>query len=66
MSSHEVLHSRASYFKTGEEIGNHLMNRYRGETVQLYEDKKEHRFNVRYGTVFLIATCLLDWYVCSM
>ena len=31
-----------------------------------YYDQKDNRQNVRFGIVFVIGTCILDYYICSI
>ena len=60
----ELVASRLKYFDEGNRIGTSMMNSYTGERRLVYSDKREFRENMRYGAVFFVATCLLDWLVC--
>jgi hypothetical protein len=64
MPSHDIIVSRRKYFQEGDEVGNIFMNRYIQSIRQMYEDRREWQGIRRNGFLFMIATCLLDWFVC--
>jgi len=61
-----VLRSRMLYFPEGSTISYSMLHGFIASTRLLYEEEKENRRNIRYSIVFIIGTCLLDWYVCIM
>ena len=61
-----ALKSRQQYFKEGETIASLFLSHVIATTRVHYHDKKEMRSNVRNGTMFIIGTILLDWYICSI
>lgn len=61
-----VLKSRVLYFSEGSTTSQNMFNGFIANTRILYEEERESRRNFRYGALFIIGTCLLDWYVCIM
>lgn len=54
------------YFKEAEDIGHKFISDLIGERRMYYEDNREFSSTIRYGVVFVICTCMIDWYICMM
>jgi hypothetical protein len=66
MTSQQLQKARRDYYEGGTEVGLQFMRDYVGARNQYYNDKAENRQTLRRGAVFFVATCLLDWLVCTI
>jgi hypothetical protein len=66
MTVPQLLKARREFYEGGTEVGLQFMRDYIGTRNAYYNNKAENRQTMRRGALFLVATCLLDWLVCSI
>lgn len=66
MSAAQLTKARRDFYEGGTEVGQQFMRDYVGHRQAHYNDKAENRQTLRRGAVFFVATCLLDWLVCTI
>lgn len=66
MTATALMKARRDFYEDGTEVGQQFMRDYVGDRNSYYNDKAENRTTLQRGVVFIIATCLLDWLVCTI
>jgi hypothetical protein len=61
-----LMKGRRLHFKEAEEISHKFLSDLTANRRQHYHDKKEFRETMMMGAAFLIVTCFVDWYVCTV
>jgi hypothetical protein len=62
----DICVARLQYFEEGNSIGKQFMDSYIAERRVKMHESEETRQNIRLGFFFLVATCFVDWYLCTI
>jgi hypothetical protein len=66
MPTNELIRGRKSFFPEGDHIAKSFLESIKANLREEENNDIENRDNMRYGTYFFIATCLLDWVICTV
>jgi hypothetical protein len=62
----DISVARLKYFEEGNSIGKQFLDSYIAERRVNMNESDETRQNFRLGFFFLLATCIVDWYLCTI
>lgn len=62
----DICVARKQYFEEGSSIGKQFLDSYIAERRLKMNESEETRQNIRLGFFFLVATCFVDWYLCTI
>jgi len=66
MSTTELTKGRRNFFPEGDYLSKSFLNSLKGNLREEENTHNENKENMRNGAYFFVATCLLDWLVCSV
>jgi len=66
MPTAELARGRRSFFPDGERVAKFFMETVKDNLQEEENNHTENQENLRNGTYFFIATCFLDWIVCTL
>lgn len=66
MSTSILIQSRRQFYPEGTNIATQYIKDYISTREEYYNNKEEFNDNFRKGVLFMIATLLLDWGICSL
>ena len=67
ISTDRLFESQRLYYNPeGKQISLQFIRDYLHLRQDYYNNKKDNRDTLKKGVVFVIMTCLIDWFICSM
>jgi hypothetical protein len=62
----DIIQSQQLYYPNHKNISVDFFNDYITNRNEHYHEKKDNNDMLKKGVVFVIVTCLLDWFICSL
>lgn len=65
VSVEEIFAKNREHFPESTSVAKHFLSSYIADRQLLFYSINENRDNLKKGSLFTLATVLLDWYICS-